>query len=256
MSNTIAARDNRRVLQPFLFQKSAGELIEAVESQALGEACLSVREKASFAVASFSGFPDNRATGAVGNVVLFNAGYATGSHIREPQATCQSGWTLWARMVKTLLQSVKADSEVLKYSAAQLRVDRLTEIQTSFGLSTLVLADVLAITRQGLYKWLDATRDITLQESSRHRLAVVESLSKVWQQQCKAPLSSVAHEPVAGGRTVLEMLKEPTLVEEDVTAAFGELAAKFRDKPKSLSQRMAEAGYTRRPSARALPSDE
>ena len=78
----------------------------------------------------------------------------------------------------------------------------------------------------------------------------------MWQERCNAPLASVAYESVTGGRTVVQMLKDEVVVEAEVIAVFAELAKKLRDKPKSLSQRMAEAGYTRRPSVRALPSDE
>ncbi|MEN9543865.1 MAG: hypothetical protein RLZZ598_698, partial [Pseudomonadota bacterium] len=34
------------------------------------------------------------------------------------------------------------------------------------------------------------------------------------------------------------------------------LLARLQDKPKTRSQKLAEAGFKRRPSARALPADE
>mgnify|MGYP003335351590 CR=1 FL=1 len=39
-------------------------------------------------------------------------------------------------------------------------------------------------------------------------------------------------------------------------AAFDELTAKLQAQPKTLSQRLADAGFKRRPSSRSLPSDE
>jgi hypothetical protein len=118
------------------------------------------------------------------------------------------------------------------------------------------MAEALGVTRQGLYKWLDSSKEITLQEASRQRLTVVERLSKLWGERSKVPLASVIHEPVAGGRTVLQMLTDAVLDEAEITSAFDELAEHLRSKPKSLSQRMAETGFKRRSTARALASDE
>ena len=69
-------------------------------------------------------------------------------------------------------------------------------------------------------------------------------------------MSSVIHEPLPGGRTVLDMLTDEGLNEAAVVSAFDELIEKLQGKPKTLSQRMAEAGFKRRPTHRSLPRDE
>ena len=55
---------------------------------------------------------------------------------------------------------------------------------------------------------------------------------------------------------MLSMMIAQTIDEVAVVSTFDEIVAKLQGKPKSRSQRLAEAGFTRRPSARALPSDE
>ncbi|MGH9906849.1 MAG: hypothetical protein ACRD8U_14855 [Pyrinomonadaceae bacterium] len=150
-----------------------------------------------------------------------------------------------------LLKSPRAPA-----SAAKLRVERLSTIQAATGLPLQTLAEFLRISRAGLYKWLDAKQDITLQADNRQRLAAIEQLAKRWREMSNVPLSSVAHEPLANGRTVSEILTAENLDEATVAAAFAELAVKLRSKPKTLSQRMTEAGFKRRPSYRSLPKDD
>lgn len=167
-----------------------------------------------------------------------------------------NNWARWTEMVRELLQGVEIDAKPAPSAAAKLRVERLARIQAALGLPTHAFAEVLRVSRPGLYKWLDASKGIALQEASRQRLAAVERLAKLWRERSNAPLNSVAHEPLEGGRTVLELLTADVLDEVAVFRAFDEAAAKLQGKPKSLSQRMAEAGFTRRPSHRSISDDE
>jgi len=167
-----------------------------------------------------------------------------------------SMWTRWVETTKELFLRHRVDSAFVPSKAATLRVERLTRIQAVLGLPLQVMAEALGVSRQGLYKWLDAAKDIKLQEANQQRLAVVERLSKLWGERSKAPLASVIHEPVASGRTVRQMLTDTVLDEVAITSAFDELTENIPGKPKSLSQRMAEVGFKRRSTARALPSDE
>lgn len=161
----------------------------------------------------------------------------------------------WVITTKELLQKQKPEPKPTPSAAAKLRVDRLTYIQAVFGLPMQAMADILGITRQGLYKWLDVTKDHRLQEANQSRLAVVESLVAQWRERSNAPLGSLVNMPLNNGRTVLDMLKG-RLDERAITGAFDELAAMLLTKPKTLSQRMADSGFKRRPSARSLPPDE
>jgi hypothetical protein len=52
------------------------------------------------------------------------------------------------------------------------------------------------------------------------------------------------------------LLSAEVISEAAVIAGFDELVGKLQEKPKSRSQRLREAGFTRRPSVRSLPSDE
>jgi DNA-binding transcriptional regulator YiaG len=213
-------------------------------------------------------FNASKSTGQIGIVVLADNGDATaGSTAISKDALTlldnyksisklERSWANWAERTKLLLQKFDPISKRELNEAAQLRVERLTRIQAAFGLSTLELARTLRITRQGLYKWLDATKQITLQATSRQRLAIVEQLAKLWCERTKSTLGSVAQEPLTGGRTVMQLLADDGLDEKKIVSAFDELFEKLHGKPPTLSQRMAEAGLKRRPSARSLPADE
>lgn len=165
-------------------------------------------------------------------------------------------WNRWAETTKAALQRPAASSRSAPSAAARLRVERLATIQAVLGLSTRDFAQVLGLSRPGLYKWLDASKDVKLQEASRERLAAVERIAKQWRERSVVPLRSVANEPLAGGQTALAMMAALAIDEASVVDAFDEIVAKLQGKPKSRSQRLADAGFTRRPSARALPADE
>ncbi len=65
----------------------------------------------------------------------------------------------------------------------------------------------------------------------------------------------MAHQPLADGRTLVDLLATEGCADHALTAALDELNAMLLARPRSHSQRLADAGYRRRPSIRALPSD-
>lgn len=176
-------------------------------------------------------------------------------------------WTQWAESTRKAF--LEAATQAAAKSAtpqaveaqdlqaeAQRRVQRLVAIQAALGLTMQDLAVALNLSRPQLYKWLDASQDVRLQEAKRQRLDAVERIAKAWQARSAAPLRAVAHEPLANGRTVFELLAADAISEAAVNAAFDELTAKLQTQPKTRSQLLAEAGFKRRPSVRSLPSDE
>ena len=176
-------------------------------------------------------------------------------------------WTQWAESTRKAF--LEAATQAAAKSAtpqaveaqdlqaeAQRRVQRLVAIQAALGLTMQDLAVALNLSRPQLYKWLDASQDVRLQEAKRQRLDAVERIAKAWQARSAAPLRAVAHEPLANGRTVFELLAADAISEAAVNAAFDELTAKLQTQPKTRSQLLAEAGFKRRPSIRSLPSDE
>lgn len=168
----------------------------------------------------------------------------------------RDSWQRWAVATKTVLTQSVPDGKPPPSVAARLRVERLTALQASFGLPMSELAQVLGITRQGLYKWLDAVKDLKVQGANKERLSIVERIGKQWRERSPAPLGTVAREPLADGTTVFDLLIAAVINEAAVTGAFDQLIAKLQAKPKSRSQKLADAGFKRRPSARALPVDE
>jgi len=165
-------------------------------------------------------------------------------------------WVRWSEVSKAVFLKVTAEAKAGPSAAARVRVERLAAIQAVLGLSTSDLARALGLSRPGLYKWLDVTSNVKLQEASRERLAAVERISKQWRERSTAPLISVAHEPLADGRTVLSLLLADQVDEAAIVGAYDELLVKLAGKPKSRSQKLADAGFKRRPSAKSLPSDD
>ena len=165
-------------------------------------------------------------------------------------------WSRWSKASMDAFQKATTAAKEAPSAAARLRVERLTALQAALGLSTSDLAQALGLSRPGLYKWLDTSSDVKLQGASRERLAVVERIAKQWRERSTAPLRSVSNEPLADGRTVFAMMVVDQVDEAAVVGAFDELLAMLAGKPKTRSQRLAEAGFKRRPSSRSLPSDD
>ena len=118
------------------------------------------------------------------------------------------------------------------------------------------LATILRISRPALYKWLDVEDQVQPHADNRERLIAVERIAQKWRVRSPSPLSSVAYETLANGRTIIDMLSADNINESDTFRSLDELVAKLQGKPNSLSQRMMEAGYSRRPSRRAIADDE
>jgi len=194
-------------------------------------------------------------TGLTGNVVNGNVYDPTGG-LSVVEQNALEKISEWAMTTKDLRRKLDADARPATSATAKLRVARLASVQAAFGLSTQAMASVLGITRQNLYKWLDESKDITLQEARRQRLAMIERSADLWRMRSNAPLSSVGHEPLTGGRTALELLADDALDEISIAGAFDELVGRLQGKPKSPSQKMLEAGFTRRRQGKSLPDDE
>lgn len=165
-------------------------------------------------------------------------------------------WTRWAGQAKEALQSAASTARRQTTAAARWRVERLSALQATFGFTIQDLAAVLGITRPQLYRWLDAANDVKLQEASRSRLATVERIAKEWASRSRAPLNSVSKEPLPTGGTVFALLSADVIDDGAVIGALDDLTAKLHEQPKSRSQLLREAGFTRRPPVRSLPSDE
>lgn len=163
-------------------------------------------------------------------------------------------WSRWAGQTKEALHKAGLKERRPSTAAARFRVERLAALQATLGFTTQDLASVLGISRQQLYKWLDTANDIQLQEASRARLLTVERIARQWTLRSKVPLSSVSRELLIGGGTVFAIMSADVIDETVVVSSFDELVAKLQGNPKTRSQHLREAGFTRR--ASSLPSDE
>lgn len=260
MSDFIEA-PQRRIIRALPAQRETAVLVHSFESGILPSAYPHVWDfsRDSRLVPSTCG--SATCTMMAGLNVLHGQSYISESTVPYEELTGSStgsesiAWVDWIKFTKRLLQKQDAEPKPTPSAAAKLRVDRLTYIQAVLGLPMQVMADILGVTRQGLYKWLDVTKDISLQEANQHRLAVVERLVAQWRERSNAPLGSLVNIPLTNELTVLDMLKG-SLDERAITNAFDKLAAILETKPKTLGQRMADSGFKRRSSAQSLPSDE
>lgn len=205
-------------------------------------------------------------TGCIGTILVIDNNPPTGGRaaidhellgaIGTSSHSVPSSAYKWAETTKEWPRKTEVDLKPADSAFAKLRVERLASIQAALGVSSQALAEILRISRQGLYKWLDASKDTTLQEANRLRLTSVERIAKRWRQQSVAPLNTVIHETLTNGRTLFEILTDKELDEARVGDTFSELLDKLNRKPRSLSQKMAEAGFTRRPTGRVSRDDE
>jgi len=263
MSDTIQSR-YYGAKQAALLQQRPSALIDAVENNYLPSKLALPIKYASGGTMQVVGagvvgkVVSHASTGAIRTVVLVEADWATSAveSALDLDDYSVDPWLQWTTTTKAALQLAPSESRSAPSAASKLRVERLARIQAALGLPTLELAQMLDVTRQGLYKWLDTSKDTKLQESSRERLALVERIARQWRDRSAAPLGALAREPLVDGRTVLGMMVEQEINEAAVVAAFDTLLARLQDKPKTRSQKLAEAGFKRRPSARALPADE
>lgn len=271
MSNTIQAR-HYTARQAALLQQCPGDLIDAAENVAEAvEGAYSRTVHVVYAndslhvananVVGIGGAGRRLVTAQTAGtkVLLVSTSWpTTAPELLVDLDECQTdnSWTRWAGQAKEALQNAAATARRQTTAAARWRVERLSALQTTFGFTIQDLAAVLGITRPQLYKWLDAANDIKLQEASRARLATVERIAKEWASRSKAPLSSVSKEQLPAGGTVFALMSADVIDDGAVIGALDELMARLDEQPKSRSQRLREAGFTRRPSVRSLPSDE
>lgn len=138
----------------------------------------------------------------------------------------------------------------------QLRVDRLARIQAAFGLPLKTLAAVLCVSRAQLYKWFDASRDLSMRDDNAERLATIEALAQSWLQRSTQPLVVVGQEPVDNGSTIIDLLTRSKIDRAAVEHALDVLAEKLGDQPRTRGQRLRDAGFTRRRTHRSLPPED
>lgn len=249
MSDTIQLR-RYTPTQAALMQKRPSDLIQAVESTVDAMSAALMQSAAEFIIQGTTLLtsrllPKQQAKKAVEHF-----------DVDVMVDVVSADWAKWTTQTKEAFQRAYEAPRQQTSAAARLRVERLSLLQAAFGFTVQDLASVLGITRPQLYKWLDVAIDVKLQESSRVRMAAVERIAKEWMARSVAPLSSVSKEPLEAGGTAFTLMSAEAINDAAVIAAFDELAVKLQGQPKTRSQRLREAGFTRRVSARSLPSDE
>ena len=139
---------------------------------------------------------------------------------------------------------------------AGLRVERLMKIQAAFGLSMKDFAEILRISRAQLYKWYDLSEHIELHDSNYSRLVLIDRLANYWRKRSHTPLSRFIREPLQENLTIFDLLKSSTINTTNVEVGFDLIAERLASLGPTREQRLAQAGFKRRPSHRPLTSDD
>ena len=100
--------------------------------------------------------------------------------------------------------------------------DRIAAIQASLSLNITDLAAVLGVARQTIYAWINGETD--LQAANRERLLTVYRIAQEWDKQCHVPAEKVIRNTDAGGMSVVDMLKERDIREDDIIDRFAIMA--------------------------------
>jgi len=216
---------------------------------------------------------DNRAcflahVGAVATLVLVSLPAANASTIQPvpsaphalpsqqdaQQLFQQQLWSNATSGVQGAHKPVPPPKAAAQPAATQLRVQQLVQLQSSLGLPLQGLAETLNISRPQLYKWLDANNDVNMQSSSRLRLNQILELAQYWDQQSPKPLNAWLKQSHQAA-TLLGLLKADTLLMDDIRGYMQQAASELAQAPRSASQKMRDAGFTRRISAWAQSDD-
>lgn len=160
----------------------------------------------------------------------------------------------WLDLAVPCIRRAASVERAFDVASGARRVERLTAIQAALGASLSDVAKIFRLSRQGLYKWLDQTSDVRLQEARRARFDQLEGLIQYWRDLATRPLGELLHERLPAGTTLLELLSAEALDEGRVRSALEEIAQRVKVLPKSPGQRLAAKGFVRRPTS--LPSDD
>lgn len=85
-------------------------------------------------------------------------------------------------------------------------VKALLLIETTFGLTKKLLADVCGVTRRTVYKWLD--KGVTPNPQFQKRIFKLREAALNWQNEAFPHPKEHLHEPIVSKRTLLDLLKE------------------------------------------------
>jgi hypothetical protein len=90
--------------------------------------------------------------------------------------------------------------------------DSLLEIKSAFGLGIKQLAEILLVTRQIVYRWLDTDNPMGLQSRNRERLNAMYALAQTWLRLSGKPLGKHGDTiRLASKKTLLDLLRQDPL---------------------------------------------
>lgn len=141
------------------------------------------------------------------------------------------------------------DSVALDHAPADFSLPaKLDLIRMQFGIGTKHLAEAVGVERQTIYDWQNEVSKP--HEKRRERIETLVGLAKNWSSLSERSLGMRAFEPVEGGRSVMDLLKEKDLNVEEIKTVLRRWAdshtatkARLRQKAITIRDGMASRGF-------------
>lgn len=115
-------------------------------------------------------------------------------------------------------------------SESKTTSDLLLDIKSAFGLGIKQLAEILLVTRQIVYRWLDTETPIELQARNRERLTAMHALAQTWLRLSGKPLGKFGNTiRLTGKKTLFDLLRQDPLDSSLVIRAMIPLSEKIEN---------------------------
>ncbi len=108
--------------------------------------------------------------------------------------------------------------------------EHIERIQTWLGLNTSLLAEILGVSRQTLYRWSEGTVLWPKEAGVSARLSLLGRWARYWEANSPTRLMPFLKIPIRDGRSVSDLFREEDWNEAEITAALNELSAVARER--------------------------
>ena len=177
---------------------------------------------------------------ATGAVLLssFTGQDYTGAFVRSEKIRIESGTGSAAQLQ---LDNLNISQELSRSNILTIS-DKLLEIRKALSVNMTELAKILRVERPTLYAWFkDEASPIS---ANYNRVSQVHKLAKQWMSMSHRPPESMKREPLLSGKSLLDILAEDTINEEEALTAFQKLATSMSTKRETRSALVRRLGYS------------
>jgi hypothetical protein len=113
---------------------------------------------------------------------------------------------------------------------------RISEIRSRLSLNLKQVADAMQVRRPAVYAWLQGANP---REAQQTRLKELRDIAKTWSSLTDKPVGKYLIAPLAGGASLLELLRAPELNRAAINQAMEEISSNIR----AADSRKRNSGY-------------